>query len=104
MHVVHLQHRTGVCSAMHGVQHNDHHHPASAAYGVQDCGYTLQTIAAGSEDRAGDGDTLQGAGHVADKLRMSSGRGKDAQSVHSEALSFHWDPLMQESHLLESRI
>ena len=51
MHVVHLQHRTGLCSAMHGVQHNDHHHPAYALYGVQDLRYTWQTNAMGSEDR-----------------------------------------------------
>ena len=87
MHVVHLQHRTGLCSAMHGVQHNDHHHPAYALYGVQDCGYTLQTIAVGSEDRTKAGDTLQGAGRVAVKRPMSSGRGTDAQSVPAKAQS-----------------
>ena len=67
MHVVHLQHRTGLCSAMHGVQHNDHHHPAYALYGVQDWRYTWQTNAMGSEDRTCVGYGLQGAGNVPDK-------------------------------------
>ena len=60
---------------------------------MQDWRYTFRTIAVDSEDRADDGDTLQGAGHVADKLRMSSGRGKDAKSVPAEALSYRRDPL-----------
>ena len=84
--MVHLQHRTGFCSSVAGVQHTHHHHPACALYGVQDCGYTLQTIAVDSEDRADDGYTLQGAGSVPVKLRMSSGRGKDVQSVPGKAL------------------
>ena len=79
---------------MPGVQHNDHHHPACALYGVQDCEYTLRTNAVDSEDRAGDGYTLQGAGSVPVKLRMSSGRGKDAQSVPAEALGKFADPLL----------
>ena len=57
--------------------------------------YTLRTIAADSEDRAGDGDELQGAGHVPDKLRMSSGRGKDAQSVPAKALRYRLHPVWQ---------
>ena len=60
---------------------------------MQDCGYTLRTIAVDSEDRAGDGYALQGTGHVPDKLRMSSGRGKDAQSVLPKALRYHRDPV-----------
>ena len=87
MHVVHLQHRTGLCSAMHGVQHNDHHHPAYALYGVQDCGYTLQTNAMGSEDRTCVGDELLGVHHIPVKLRMSSGRGLVAKSVPAKAQS-----------------
>ena len=68
MHVVQLQHRTGLCSSMPGVQHNDHHHPACVLYGVQDCEYTLRTIVVGSEDRTCVGYGLQGAGNVPDKL------------------------------------
>ena len=71
-HVVHQQHRTGLCSSMAGVQHTHHHHPASAACGVQDWEYTLRTIAVDSEDRVGDGDTLQGTHRVPVKLRMES--------------------------------
>ena len=41
LHVVHLQHITGLCSSMPGVQHNDHHHPACALHGAQNC-ETLQ--------------------------------------------------------------
>ena len=69
------------------VQPNDHHRAACAAYGVQDCGYTLRTIAVGSEDRTKAGDTLQGAGRVAVKRPMPSGRGMDAQSVPAKAQS-----------------
>ena len=94
-HVVHQQHRTGFCGSAPGWQHTHHHHPASAACGVQDCGYTLRTIAVDSEDRAGDGDELQGVHHVPDKLRMSAGRGKDAQSVLAKALRYRPDPLRQ---------
>ena len=65
--MVHLQHRTGFCSSMPGVQHNDHHHPACELYGVQDCEYTLRSIAVGSEDRTCVGYGLQGAGNVPDK-------------------------------------
>ena len=60
---------------------------------MQDCGYTLRTIAVDSEDRAGDGDELQGVHHVPDKLRMSAGRGKDAQSVLPKALSKRAHPI-----------
>ena len=85
MHVVHLQHRTDFCSSMHGVQHNDHHHPARALYGVQDCGAPFQMNGLGSVDRTGDGRTVHEVGCAPVKLRMSSGRGKDAQSVLAEA-------------------
>ena len=38
----------------------------------------MRTIAVGSEDRVGDGYTLQGTHRVPVKLRVSAGRGKDA--------------------------
>ena len=76
------------------VQPTHHHRSACGAYGVLNCGYTLRTIAVGSEDRAGDGDELQGVHHVPDKLRMSAGRGKDAQSVLAKALSKRAHPIL----------
>ena len=79
---------------MHGVQHNDHHHPAYALQGVQDCGYTLQTNAMGSEDRTCVGATLHGAGRGPVKLRMSSGRGLVAKSVPPKASSYGRNPLV----------
>ena len=54
----------------------------------------MRTIAVDSEDRAGDGDTLRGAGRVAVKLRMSAGRGKDAQSVLAKALNKPAHPIL----------
>ena len=77
-HVVHQQHRTGFCGSGPGWQHTHHHHPASAACGVQNCEYTLRTIAMGSEDRTFVGHTLQGVHCVPVKRLMASGRGKDA--------------------------
>ena len=71
---------------MPGVQHNDHHHPARALYGVQDCGYTLQTKAVDSEDRTFVGDMLHGAGHVAGKRLVSCGRGLVAKSVPAKSI------------------
>ena len=50
------------------------------AHGVQDCVHRLRTIAVASEDRTGDAGMLRGAGRAGVKLRMSSGRGKDAFS------------------------
>ena len=60
---------------------------------MQNCEYTLRTIAVGSEDRTFVGGTLHGAGRAADKLRMSAGRGKDAQSVLAKALSKRAHPI-----------
>ena len=60
---------------------------------MQNCEYTLRTIAVDSEDRVGDGVTLHGAGRDPDKLRMSAGRGKDAQSVLAKALSKRAHPI-----------
>ena len=56
------------------------------AYGVQDCETLLRTIAVDSDDRTGDGRTVHEVGCAPVKLRMSSGRGKDAQSVLPKAL------------------
>ena len=90
---VHLQHRAGFRSLMPEVQPTHHHRSACGAYGVLDWGYTLRTIAVGSEDRTQAGDTLQGAGRVPVKRPMSSGRGTDAQSVPAKAQRYPWDPL-----------
>ena len=92
---VHQPHQAGLCSSMAGWHHTHHHHPALAAYGVQDWRYTFRTIAAGAEDRSCVGDALQGAGRVPVKLRMSSGRGKDAQSVPAKALRYRLHPVWQ---------
>ena len=80
---VHLPHRAGFCSSMPEVQPTHHHRSACGAYGVLNWGYTLRTIAVGSEDRTCVGYVLQGAGRVPVK---SSGRGTDAQSVPPKAL------------------
>ena len=53
----------------------------------------MRTIAVDSEDRVGDGVTLHGVGRDPVKLRMSAGRGKDAQSVPRKALRYRPDPL-----------
>ena len=103
MHVVHLQHRTGLCSAMPGVQHNDHHHPAYALYGVQDWTTLQLTFRVGSEDRTGDAGMLRGAGRARVKLPMSSGRGTDEFSgrplkehrMHSSILCTHYRTIIR---------
>ena len=69
------------------VQPTHHQRSACGAYGVLNWGYTLRTIAVGSEDRTKAGDTLHGAGRVPVKRPMSSGRGTDAQSVPPKAES-----------------
>ena len=78
MLVVHLPHRAGFSSSMPEVQPNDHHRATLAAYGGQDCGYTLQTIAVEAEDRTLAGDTLQDRAGVPAKRPMSPGHGTDA--------------------------
>ena len=67
------------------VQPTHHQRSACGVYGVLDCGYTLRTIAVGSEDRTKAGYVLQGAGRVPVKRPTSSGRGTDAQSVPAKA-------------------
>ena len=47
----------------------------------------MRTIAVDSEDRVGDGHTLQGVYCVPVKRLMASGRGKDARSALAKALS-----------------
>ena len=84
---VHQPHQAGLCSSMAGWHHTHHHHPALAAYGVQDWVAPFRDIRMDSEYRTCDGRTLHEAGCAPVKLRMSSGRGKDAQSVLPKAQS-----------------
>ena len=58
----HQQHRTGLCSSMAGVQHTHHHHPASVACGVQDCGPLYLGFRMGSEHRTCDARTVHDRG------------------------------------------
>ena len=92
-HVVHQQHRTGFCGSVPGWQHTHHHHPASAACGVQDWMHRFRTFNLDSEDRTGDGRTLHEAGCAPVKGPESCGRGKDAQSVPPKALSQRPHPI-----------
>ena len=69
--VVHQQHQTVFCSSMPEQQPTHHRCSACVAYGVQNCGYTLQTIAVEVEDRTCAGVTLQGAGCDPVKRLMS---------------------------------
>ena len=49
---------------MAGVQHNDHHHPACALYGVQDCVPLYLGFRMGSEHRACDAGTVHELGYA----------------------------------------
>ena len=93
VHVVHLQHRTGLCSSMPGVQHNDQHHPASAAYPailhtvrwVQDCVPLYLDFRLGSEHRTCDAGTVHEVDCAGAKGPESCGRGLVAKSVPAKA-------------------